>query len=944
MKNLLTILPTTLFIAFLIGSCQDQNKDSIPENLGEKQAITVTLGAQTTKTGRYAGSYDEVNRLNLTYQRHDKKDELKVTELTQIVNNSGSSVRNWSGALDSVISGVYYDFKATAYMEEQRCSIQKFLEFYKINSLGNEAYCNDYGCDYWIDGDNFLHSWSYMATEYQDNFSRDIYNDYAWYSATGYDRESLCSSIRNLPPVDENKKIIFEGETLNYQLLAGSNNLKMKMVPKLKPQAENLSIPTITKVRREKLQITNLPCGDSVRDEDNNTKYCNYVPSGSTFSSYQGGDLLGFLVETNAQTGSLLSLTGTVVGNCEFTEQQAGNCTPVDFSQTEEYFLCEGEDSSDVWGERIYPGWDNRAKDSQGNIVNPCPTNVKNKKTEIAFPLQLDQTPPDELVVTFTISQQDINQWDADSETSGGIGLSNSITFKVNRNSFEQASQMIFMPTIQNIAFTYDMSSPGADMSYKLDVTDLSSEIEIYATLKYSQATPLGTPTPYMNIEFTGSGDQTLFGQIDKNEDYLANLKLTFVHRPTLYSYTSEYQIISKDKAKFGDDPYGNWQEIMTSGICHHCNLYGFDLYGRSNWQYNSETGEWEPTIHSWNNSDEAAHRLTFQGASLDYANMGSSTYQDVDFYNSSFLGTNLAGVNFRYSYLDSSKFLNSKIFNTQFEFSSLNDVVFSNDLLASTQDQPYTDLKFKNSYGNNIKISQLTTKLNIDGGNFQNAKINENLIYQSTINGLTISGEVKFNDIVETTVSNSDFRNIDFGLSNFVDTDFSISDFRGANLYDTWFDRNSGSSFYLAKCDETTILPKYNNLICHNEELKFVDGLINDAFLTLIDGKDRAAYLYEGDTDSFKLEVIQPKGIGIEVSSKNIGAVFQLFKFSDSGSVAISPVDANVESIARVDGTYNTTWKYFSNLPSLAADEFFFVQVSGIRGVYYVVGYFEEN
>jgi len=71
MKNLLTILPTTLFIAFLVGSCQDQNQDSISENQREEQVITVTLGAQTIETGRYAGSYDDVNGVTLTYFRTD---------------------------------------------------------------------------------------------------------------------------------------------------------------------------------------------------------------------------------------------------------------------------------------------------------------------------------------------------------------------------------------------------------------------------------------------------------------------------------------------------------------------------------------------------------------------------------------------------------------------------------------------------------------------------------------------------------------------------------------------------------------------------------------------------------------------------------------------------------------------------------------------------------
>ena len=197
-------------------------------------------------------------------------------------------------------------------------------------------------------------------------------------------------------------------------------------------------------------------------------------------------------------------------------------------------------------------------------------------------------------------------------------------------------------------------------------------------------------------------------------------------------------------------------------------------------------------------------------------------------------------------------------------------------------------------------------------------------------------------NDIVETTIANSDFRNVDFSSTSFVDADFSMTDFRGANLFNTWFDRSSGTTLYLASCDEQTILPIYNNLVCDNGYLEFVETESSDAFLSLSDGKDRAAYLYEDDVDSFRLDVTNPRGIAIEFSAKNSGLEFNLYKSNGIGAVV--PVDSATETILRTDGSYYSTWKYYTNLPALGIDEYFYVQVRGIRGVYYVVGYFEEN
>ena len=925
MKNLLTILPTTLFIAFLVGSCQDQNQDSISENQREEQVITVTLGAQTIETGRYAGSYDDVNGVTLTYFRTDGKDDIKTVELTRTgVSNTTSSVRQWTGALSDVISGVYYNFSATAYQSEEACQINELL--------AECEFIDDYGCsrpDVWVDKEA-------LGAEYFTTTGRNYDEDYSWLNSAGYDRKAMCSALLNLEPTNEYTKNVYKGSTNSYQLKAGSNNLRVTMEPVLKDQAVNQSIPTITSVHRYIL-----PTDGSYNYE-------------GSFSSYSPGQRLGFYTETQALSGTFLKLTAHMKGECSEEELASDppTCERINKTNERTFFLCPNwneQDPRDYWYDVL--GYEDMTEcDENGcteksrpgqKLINPCPDNVTLERSYIWEELQLTQTPPDEIEVTFRISQQDINSWTPHTEDQDhDLGLSNSVKFTVIRSSFNQAPQMIFMPTVQDISFTYDMAT--ADFSYALDTTDLSSEIEIYSTLRYSEATPLGTPTPYLQIDHSGNGgSQTLFGRIDKDENYAADLKLTFVHKPTLSTYSSTFEIVASDKPKFGY-AYENWQEIMRSGVCEHCNLPSFNMNGRANWQYDEANSRWIQTFYEWNNAEPSLYSLDILGATLNYADMSGSEYDYINFRNSSFLGTNFSGVTFKDSILNDSTFLNSKIYNTKFQRASLDNVLFSNDTLSSTQNQPYTDLVFTDSYGSNTNLTDLTLKLEISGGAFQNSKLNRNLVYQSKITGFTFSGQMMSNDIVETTIANSDFRNVDFSSTSFVDADFSMTDFRGANLFNTWFDRSSGTTLYLASCDEQTILPIYNNLVCDNGYLEFVETETSDAFLSLSDGKDRAAYLYEDDVDSFRLDVTNPRGIAIEFSAKNSGLEFNLYKSNGIGAVV--PVDSATETILRTDGSYYSTWKYYTNLPALGIDEYFYVQVRGIRGVYYVVGYFEEN
>ena len=145
----------------------------------------------------------------------------------------------------------------------------------------------------------------------------------------------------------------------------------------------------------------------------------------------------------------------------------------------------------------------------------------------------------------------------------------------------------------------------------------------------------MGTPTPYLQIDHSGNGgSQTLFGRIDKDETYAADLKLTFVHKPTLSTYSSTFEIVASDKPKFGY-PSENWQEIMRSGVCEHCKLPGHNMNGRANWQYDETNSRWNQTINEWNNAEPSLYSLDILGATLNYADMSGSGYDYINFRNS---------------------------------------------------------------------------------------------------------------------------------------------------------------------------------------------------------------------------------------------------------------------------------------------------------------------
>ena len=130
------LLSVLVMIAFTVSSCLDQSakQDQMAEQnqIGD-QKITVTLGELPQKTGRYVGTYDQVNGVTLSFKRSDASVWADI-EMEQVVTQYGAAntpVMQWTAALDNVVPGANYDFEAKAYLalnEDEITQWEKALE------------------------------------------------------------------------------------------------------------------------------------------------------------------------------------------------------------------------------------------------------------------------------------------------------------------------------------------------------------------------------------------------------------------------------------------------------------------------------------------------------------------------------------------------------------------------------------------------------------------------------------------------------------------------------------------------------------------------------------------------------------------------------------------------------------------------------------------------
>jgi len=227
----------------------------------------------------------------------------------------------------------------------------------------------------------------------------------------------------------------------------------------------------------------------------------------------------------------------------------------------------------------------------------------------------------------------------------------------------------------------------------------------------------------------------------------------------------------------------------------------------------------------------------------------------------------------------------------------------------------------------------------------FINLQMNDNLIYQSTFNGMTATGQFQNNDVVESIISGGSFADTNLIGTSFVSTSLANISMTGTDLSTTWFDKASGTTFSNVACDSNTVLPTYGNILCDpTTGLSFVGDDDREFVLSLPSGKSRASYLYEEDADSFRLNVTAPDSITVETTSTDPNINFTLRKSSDINTI-IYPTNSGVKTTAREDGNYNTTVKYYTGLPALTdPNDYYFAYVTGGVGVFYIFSYYEEQ
>ena len=733
------------------------------------------------------------------------------------------------------------------------------------------------------------------AQEIADCEARDLATDWG---TDFYTEAWLCYQDHELyEPINSYTVNLFDGRVDNFQIQAGTNALQLRLMPILKPEAAYGAMPYISKVERP----------DRFTDAEN----------------------LGFIVEYKGPRGFNIDISGSISGTCTTTDRDEGTCV-------------------DIQDTLSFPEMPVKVCPYDGSECGISTSTMVLNYVEGSY--QLPANSPTVLRVTITLSQWDLYSVEL-------LGVNNEITFEIYRDTFAQSSELVFMPTLDEISLFYNMASDSADLSYDFRVSGLSSEIEIYANLDYQETTPLGFPAPYIKIRNPNDGTNPtqLTGLIDKNDLYEANLQLNFVHTPTGFTYTSEYPLPAYGKPKVSL-PWDNWGKLLAFGICDQCDLQNignsqepvvwrpyhtwgdFDGDGVNGFQ----SKDFGYTFDGWNYGDPGRQAVS-AGGYLRYATLENSFLDNVSFTNVNFQGANLRNVEITQSTFDGSKFINSLIYNTKFTDSTVHGALFTpEDNSPTTQNLPYTDLSFIRTNGNNLVFTDLSTKLSILNSMFIDLQMNNNLIYKSTFDGMTATGQIQDNDIVQSTITGGSFDGAIFTGTSFVSTSLSNVSMIGTDLSTTWFDKASNTSLYNVDCDSTTILPNYNNIICGDTGLEFVGEDNREFVLPLPSGRNRASYLYDGDADSFRLVVTDPDSIAVEIHSTDPNINFTLRK---SGSTDIyAPTDSGTKTTSRDDGNYNTIVNYYTDIPALSSDEYYYVQISGGIGVFYIVSYYDET
>ena len=199
--------PIVFLLTLLLSSCLDQgNKQSTPtDQQSADQTVRVTLGSLPTKTGRYVGTYDQVNGVTLSFKRSDASVWVDI-EMEPVVTQYGATntpVMQWTAALDNVVPGANYDFEAKAYLA--------------------------------LNADEITQCEEYIDTWLEEN----------------HQEASDCYRMKNMyEPIDEWKNFIFDGNKSNFKLQAGNNALQLRMQPRLKPEASEGFVPYISKIVR----------------------------------------------------------------------------------------------------------------------------------------------------------------------------------------------------------------------------------------------------------------------------------------------------------------------------------------------------------------------------------------------------------------------------------------------------------------------------------------------------------------------------------------------------------------------------------------------------------------------------------------------------------------------------------------------------------------------
>ena len=750
------------------------------------------------------------------------------------------------------------------------------------------------------------------------NFKAEAYKDETTWctdSANQLDLDTWtarCLSVYNSEPVDTYKQNLFNGEIQDFKIAAGANNLQMRMEPIFKAGADQ-QIPYISSMQRFK----------KTAEPDNYT----------LTDSFNSGDQLKFDAQFRGSYGTYYEVSAKVVGTCS-PDADPTNCTSINKT----FFPYAGDqngnrfrmcNNSSDWTYEV-----DSCEEDNSTVVY---------KNHHDFLYTVPAGSPDQLRIEFTVKLAN-----RDGETWELLGTNSSTWFVITKSDIQQGSELVFMPTIQNMAVTYDTSSDSADLSYAMETHGLSSDISIFANLEYQSVVPLGFPTPYLNIDYNGEGSstQTLYGRMDKSDLYDANLNINFIHNPTGFVSTADFPLKAYDKPKFGtnSNPAYMWNNFLTSGVCRNCNM-SYTVLSSPSYSWDSQKiGPNSPYSTEADYSDPWEYNSPkMYAGDLNYSAIEQVMIQYIKLENTSFMGTNLKDSTFYYTDLSGSQFLNSQIYNTKFQSSLLNNANFtSNDGLPSTQNLPYTNIQFQDVTGDNLNFTDLTTKMVVASSNFANASMSNNLIYQSSMTGMQLSGSFENNDVVETTIESSNFDNTIMTGTSFVSTSIGLSSMKGSDLSRTWFDRASGTSLYLVACDAATVLPVYGNVVCQNGNLEFLEDATQEFVLDLPNGKTRASYLYSSDSDSFRILVSSPKSIAVELTSKDSMLNFNLRK---SGENTIQEPDAyGTRTTVRDDGTYTTVWKYYTGLEPIADAQYYYAQISGFEGVYFVTSYFTED